>query len=337
MRARNTVCFFILLLLFSGLVHCISASARNVTFNGVGITINMIFPEEHYPNRTITHDINITSNINNLKLRNFTLFVYAPINSVLQYITNETVTYPSIQENQSLTFPVSISLPDNVKGRLYCLMYVETEISLVIESSSYTFYTTYISSPTISEIQNVYNTLLQEYELLNATYTELNQTFTNLSEQHQTLLAQNEDLIQDHDALEKTYKTLLAQYNKLSDDYNSLDAKYTSRIAELSNLETSYYDLNATRYDLQASYDTLDNIYIALNETYSNLQTQFVNLQNSLNAKQSELDSDKIVMLIFVISVAVLIAFIVYLRRKKEDPYLVIRKETVSMKSDKEN
>jgi hypothetical protein len=31
-----------------------------------------------------------------------------------------------------------------------------------------------------------------------------------------------------------------------------------------------------------------------------------------------------------------LIAFIVYLKRKKEEPYVVIRKETVSMKPDEE-
>jgi hypothetical protein len=41
-------------------------------------------------------------------------------------------------------------------------------------------------------------------------------------------------------------------------------------------------------------------------------------------------------MIIFIIAVAALIAFIVYIKRKQENPYLVIRKETVSMKLDEE-
>jgi type IV secretory pathway component VirB8 len=39
-------------------------------------------------------------------------------------------------------------------------------------------------------------------------------------------------------------------------------------------------------------------------------------------------------MFIFIIAVAALIAFIVYIKRKKQEPYVVIRKETVNVNPD---
>jgi hypothetical protein len=39
-------------------------------------------------------------------------------------------------------------------------------------------------------------------------------------------------------------------------------------------------------------------------------------------------------MFIFTVAVAALVAFIVYIKRKKQEPYVVIRKETVSVNPD---
>ena len=337
MPAKRIVCFFIILLLLSGLLYkTCSSSTNTVSFDGVDVTIDLIFPEESRPNRTITHDVTITANTN-LKLRNFTLFVYAPINSVLQYITNETVAFPSMQENQSLpVVNISIWLPENVNGRLYCLMYVETEISLIIEHSSCTFYTTLVSDPIFSEIQSAYDALRDDYDSLNANYSALNETFYTVSKQYEALLEQNEDLSGDYDSLQANYASLLAQYNKLSEDYDDLNANYRSKIGELGDLQTNYDELNTPRNNLQTSLNTLQAIYDGLNQTYVDLQNEFAKLQQSFNDSASELTIDRIVMFIFIVVVAGLIVFIVYLKRKQEDPYLVIRKETVSMKSDEE-
>jgi hypothetical protein len=336
MLAKRIVYFFIVLLLFSGLMYSTCASSiNNVSFNGVGVTIDLTFPEESYPNRTITHNLTITAN-GDLKLQNFTLFIYAPINSALQHIENETAVLP-MQENQSLPIIISIRLPENVNGRLYCLMYVETEIDQTIEHSSYTFYTTLVSEPTFSEIQSEYDALWEDYILLNANYTALDENFTILSANYTALLSEHNQLTADYNSKVAAYASLLAQYNKLSDDYDALNANYRSKITELGDLQTNYDDLNTTRYNLQASYNTLQTIYEGLNQTYTDLQTELATLQQRINDSVSELSIDRIVMFIFTVVVAALIAFILYLKRKKEEPYVVIRKETVSMKSDEES
>jgi predicted nuclease with TOPRIM domain len=326
-----------MLLLFSGLMYSACASSiKNVSFNGVGVAIDLTFPEESYPNITITHDVTITANTN-LKLRNFTLFVYAPINSVLQYITNDTVAWPSMQENESLpVVNILIWLPENVNGRLYCLMYVETEINLVIKRSSCTFYTTLVSEPTFSEMQSEYDVLWEDYILLDAKYKALDENFTILWANYTLLLSELDQLKADYNSKVVAYETLLAQYNKLSDDYDALDANYGSKIAEFGALQTDYGDLNSTCYSLQTSYNALSAVYAALNQTYTILQTEFDTLQERINVSESALNTDRIVLFIFVVTVAALIAFVVYLKRKKEEPYVVIRKETVSMKSEED-
>jgi hypothetical protein len=67
------------------------------------------------------------------------------------------------------------------------------------------------------------------------------------------------------------------------------------------------------------------------------LLTELAGLQSQLTDSQDAVNMGNIVMFIFLVAVAVLIAFIVYIKRKQEDPYLVIRKETVSMKSDEDS
>jgi type IV secretory pathway component VirB8 len=46
------------------------------------------------------------------------------------------------------------------------------------------------------------------------------------------------------------------------------------------------------------------------------------------------MNSDRIVLFIFTITVAGLVALIIYIKRKKPEPYLVIRKETVAVKTE---
>jgi hypothetical protein len=337
MQTKKIGYFLSVLLLFSGLIYSVGASTTTVSFRGGGVTIDLAFPEESHPNRTITHDVTITANTN-LKLRNFTLFVYAPINSVLQYITNETVAFPSMQENQSLpVVNISIWLPQNVNGRLYCLIYVETEISLTIEHSSCTFYTTLVSDPTFSEIQSEYDALWGYYVLLNASYTALNETFKILSANYTALLSEHNQLITNYNSKVAAYESLLAQYNKLSDDYDTLNANYRSKINELGALQLDYDELNSTRYSLQTSYNTLQAIYDELDQTYNDLLTELNDLQQGITRSESELNINRILMSIFVVVVACLIAFIIYIKRKKPEPYVVIRKETVAMKPEEKS
>jgi predicted nuclease with TOPRIM domain len=337
MLAKRIVCFFIALLLFSGLMCSVDAvSDTTVSFHGVGVTIDLKFPEEAQPGESIWHNATITANIA-LTLRNLTVVIKAPVNSNLQEVfTGKDERNIFMPENDSFQWSMGpILLPQETNGKLYCFIYVNTSQST--DYAACTFYTTLVSDPTFSEIQSKYDALRESYDELNATYTALDENFTALWANYTALLSEHNQLITNYNSKVAAYASLLAQYNKLSDDYDTLNANYRSKIAELGDLQTNYDDLNTTRYNLQASYNTLQTIYEGLNQTYIDLQTELANLQERINVSEGALSSDRIVMFIFTVAVAGLIVFIVYLKRKKEEPYVVIRKETVSMKSDEES
>lgn len=331
MRTKKIVCFFSVLILFSGLMCSVDAlSDTTVSFRGGGVTIDLTYPEEAYPNTNITHYITITSSTA-ATLRNFTVIIKAPVNSAWQEIFNAQDTF---SKPLPLSYNLTLLLPQDTNGMLQCFIFVNTSN---IDDLSTTIYTTLVSEPIFSEIQSMYYALWENYTLLNATYTALNETFTNLSAEYQSLFNQNKDLITDYDSLEATYESLLAQYNKLSDDYDALNANYRSKINEYSALQSDYDTLNSTRSNLQANYNSLQAVYDALNQTYTDLLTELANLQARITRSENDLNSDRIVMFIFTVAVAALVAFIVYIKRKKQEPYVVIRKETVAVNSEEKS
>jgi predicted nuclease with TOPRIM domain len=335
MRAKKTVYFFSILLLFSGLMCSVNAlSDTTVSFRGGGVTINLTYPKEAYPNITITHNVTITSTTA-ATLRNFTVVIKAPVNSGWQEIFNAQDTF---SKPLPTSYNLTLSLPQEANGTLRCAIYVNTSS---IDDLSTTFYTTLVSDPTFSEIQSMYAALWEDYNSLQADYeTLLNEydsllaNYSSLLANYTALLSQYNDLSEDYNSQVATYESLLAQYNKLSDDYDDLNSNYRSKISDLGDLQAEYDELNSTSYSLQANYTSLQSEYDALNQTYTDLQTELTTLQERITRSENALNSDRIVMFIFIITVAALIAFIVYMKRKKEEPYVVIRKETVSMKKE---
>jgi hypothetical protein len=107
-----------------------------------------------------------------------------------------------------------------------------------------------------------------------------------------------------------------------------------SKVNEYSALQVDYEELNSTRNSLLANYNSLQAVYDEFNQTYTDLLTEFAELQRRVNDSVSEVNTNRIVMFIFVITLVALVAFIIYLKRGKEEPYVVIRKETVSMNQD---
>ncbi len=332
MQAKKIVCFFSVLLLFSGLMCRVGASSTTVSFRGGGVTIDLAFPEEAHPNANMTHNVTITAHTD-LSLHYFTLFIYAPVNATWQEVKNRTISWDFL-ENETLTSRIEFQLPKNTNGTLYCEMAVQTDQSS--DYSSYKFYTTRVSELTFSEMQNLYYELLANYTMLQADYDSLDANYTSLFADYTALLSEYNQLVADYNSKVAAYESLLAQYNKLSDDYDSLQADYGSKIDEFSALQTDYSDLNSTRYSLQTGYNALSAVYAALNQTYNDLLTEYNDLEQRITVSESALNADRIVLFIFVVAVAALIAFIVYLKRKKEEPYVVIRKETVSMKSEED-
>ena len=333
--------YFLTLLLFSVLICSVdSLPDTTVSFRGSGVTIDLTFPEEAHPTESITHNVTITANIA-LTLQNFTIFIYAPVNAIWQEVKNQTITSWDLLENESLTSRLGFTLPQEANGTLYCFIYVKTSQSVYY--SSYTFYTTRVSELTFSEMQSLYYEMLANYTGLQANYTtllndydDLLAEYTSLFANYTALLSEHNQLLADYDSRVAAYESLLNSYNRLSGDYNTLNSNYGSQLSKYNALQADYDSLNSTRYSLQANYTTLQAVYDELNQTYNDLLTELNDLKQRITRSENDLNTDRILMFIFIVTVACLIAFIVYLKRKKEEPYVVIRKETVAMKPDEE-
>src|SRR4030042_6317818 len=103
MHTKKVVCFFIVLLLFSTVTCSVGALPdTTVTFRGGGITINLTYPEEAHPNDNIWHNATLTANIA-LTLRNLTLVIRSPVDSVWQDVTSWSLSNRVLQENANLT------------------------------------------------------------------------------------------------------------------------------------------------------------------------------------------------------------------------------------------
>jgi predicted nuclease with TOPRIM domain len=316
----------------------VSASTTTVSFRGGGVTVDLTFPEEAHPDTTITHNVTITANIA-LTLQNFTIFIYAPVNAIWQEVKNQTITSWDLLENENLTSRLGFTLPQEANGTLYCFIYVKTNQSAYY--SSYTFYTTEVREMTYSELlagynvlNNTYNQLLADYNQLSSDYNTLNNTYNNLQSSYAALNSSYNELSANYSILNNAYNDLQGRYNTLQNSYNELDSNYknvnsarNSLLGDISKLQLDYDSLNSTFYSVQGNFTNLQAVYDALKETYNNLLSDFNNLQGVV-------DSDRIVLFIFVVTVACLIAFVIYLKRKKEEPYVIIRKETVAVKPD---
>jgi len=341
MQAKKIVCFFGVLILFLGLICSVDALPdTTVSFRGGGVTVDLTYPEEAHPTETITHNATITAHTD-LSLQSFTLFIYAPVNSAWQEVKNRTISWDFL-ENETITSRIEFQLPQNTNGTLYCVITVKTDQTT--DALSYKFYTTHVSVLTFSEMQRLYDEMLANYTTLQADYeTLLNEcngllaNYTSLSTNYTALQNEHNQLTADYNSKVAAYEALLAQYNTLSGDYNTLDSDYSSQRSSHNALQSAYDLLNSTRYSLQANYTSLQAVYDALNQTYTELGADLNDLQQRITDSESALGADRIVMFIFIVAVACLIAFIIYIKRKETEPYVVIRKETVAVKSDEKS
>jgi hypothetical protein len=338
MPTKKTACFLVTLLLFSGLMCTANASSNTtVTLHGAGVTVDLTFPEEAHPDESITHNITITANT--LLTMNFTIVIYAPVNSSWQEVRSQTLTDFELQENNNFTSRLGFTLPQQTNGTLYCFLNVSTSVNE--NHLSATLYTTRVSELTFSEMQVLYDEMLANYTSLQEDYATLLGEYDDLLVNYSSLFDNYTALLSDYDALSaqyngqvSNYQNLLNDYNQLSADYDSLNADYSSTLGELSTARSDYDTLNSTHYSMLADYEALQAVYNALNQTYTELQDELADLQARFNFSENTVNSDRIVMFVFIVAVAVLVAFIIYIRWKKQEPYVVIRKETVSVNPD---
>ena len=294
MRARNVVPLLSILFLSYGLIHNVHAlpAVNSVSFHGVGVTIDLAYPEEAHPAESITHNVSITAN-SDLTLQNFTLFVYAPVNSTLQQIKNQTIISWDLLRNENLTSSLRFTLPQNANGTLYCFLYVQTDQSA--DYSSFTFYTTQVRTLTYSELLSAHNELIANYTALSGAYDQLNASYSTLLLSHNELTANYNTLLADYGTLLGTYNTLLTEYNTLNSaystltsDHETLNSTYNSLLTNYNNLNASFTSLLAQNTALQSNYSSLNSTYLSLQANYSSLQTNY----NSLNTQNNALQSD---------------------------------------------
>jgi hypothetical protein len=331
MQAKKLGCFLGILLLFSAFMGSVHAVPTTVSFSGSGVTIDLIFPDEAHPLETITHNLTITSNIN-VTLQTFTVSIKAPVNSSWQEIRKREEIGQSLLQNVPWEVPLSMALPQEANGTLSCSIYILT--NQTAEPLSYTFYTTRVSVLTFSEMLSLYNEMLANYTSLVEDYNGLLDNYSSLLTDYETLLSQNNALSAQYASEVSAYETQKANYNALSTDYGNLESSYKALSNNYNGLQSDYASLNSTRNNIQGNYTLVDAAYKALNQTYVSLTAELNQLNAKITQSDNNLSTDRILMFVFVAAIAGLIGFIIYLKRKQAEPYVVIRKETVAVKQD---
>ncbi len=149
------------------------------------------------------------------------------------------------------------------------------------------------------------------------------------------MLVSYEEKLIELEKSETKYNSLLQEHQHLLGDYSSLDFDHNSLVFSFNNLLNDYNSINQTSANLHGNLTDLQNDYNALSQEYTDLQTMIDDLEDAIEISQIQLETDRNLMIIFIMILVSLIGLIIYLRNKQKEPYVVIRKETVSVKPEK--
>ena len=318
---RKTIALLVMTLFITQIICSVTASSTSaVSFRGGGVTIDLTYPEEAHP-AEISHNLTITTNTN-VEVQNITLFIYAPVNSTLEFINKSTIILPPLPADQNFTFVIWFTPPQNTNGTLYCLFYVQTDQAA--SYLSYIFYTTHVSNLTFTEMQSLYDQILTNYTALLNEYNDLVGNYSNLLANYTNLFSNNTILQDKYDEQFAIYKSLQDSNNDLTNQFNTLNSNYQSKTADYNSLQTDYQTLNSTRNALQNSYNDLQDAYNNLDQAYNELQAQEATKQSSEN----DVNNLTTIIIILAIVIAALASLTIYIKQKSKEPYIVIHKES---------
>ena len=306
MLAKNLVYFLsltLILFVFAS-IGTVAAQTNPVSLEGAGVAITLSFPEDAHPNDSISHTI--AANTTSSTSLEIMLFVYAPVDSTFQQIKSNTSSWATLPAGISLpAYSIRFTLPQNVNGTLRCVLYVRT--NQLSDYMSFTFYTTLVRSVSYSELQIAYSELLAN---------------------HSKLVIEYENLLEEYDGLRSENIGLISSQEALLKDYNEIKANYSSLLGSQTALQ-SEYNVKKTSYDgLLADFNSLTTNYNSLQGNYTSLESIVGNLKQAASTSEAALNTDRILMLVFIIAIVGLIALVAYVKRKKQEPYMVIREET---------
>ena len=121
-KRKLVISLFILALCFLPLNQIKAQTISSLSLHGVGITVELTYPEEAHPGDYIDHNITINSQINPyLQVFNFT--IYQEIDQAYYEITNLALFNWGILTDP-LTRRINVTIPAETLGRLYCSLYI---------------------------------------------------------------------------------------------------------------------------------------------------------------------------------------------------------------------
>lgn len=313
MYVKRVAYFSILLFIFSVFAATGAATTTNsISFHGVGVTVELTFPNEAHPTENITHNATITADTA-LTMENFTIVIYAQTDTALVHVKNQTLPPWSLTGGETLTYRLSFTFTPNLNATIRCFIYVKTAQSF--DYASFTSYTTRVQQQSYGDLLAAYNELTLNRSVLLTEYANLLGDYNDLLSENDGLVSSQQNLQNDYDGLLANYTDLLASHQTLQNSYSASEASYDELLQEHQTLQ-----------------DEVDNLQL----DYNNLKDSVDTMEQTKDLSENERNNGRVVILVLAIVVGCLIASIAYMKRKKQEPYLVIRKETVALDKDKQ-
>jgi hypothetical protein len=139
------------------------------------------------------------------------------------------------------------------------------------------------------------------------------------------------ELLANYSSLLTDYETLLGSYNNLSTRYGGLNSTYNLLLNQHSSLLATFASLNSSYFIQKAVYDALRTSYDSLDASYKTLNQTYYAMRNTIDTPEAELTTTRYITYALIAVTVALVALVIYLKKKKDEPYVVLRKETVAL------
>jgi prefoldin subunit 5 len=149
-----------------------------------------------------------------------------------------------------------------------------------------------------SDSESYYETLYEEYLLLQSQFETLKEQYDSLNSEYVSLKASYDELNMSQDSsdsLEAQYNFLQSRYDELNSEYDSLNSQYLSLQSSYDALDFSYDSLNSQHLSLQASYDSLQSQFAALQDSYDAVTSEYEQIRDQVNQRAQHYGVDEFI------------------------------------------
>jgi len=284
------------------------AGWETVAFDFMGIYGYITFPQECHVNDTLTHELTLAAEPDGIHVNYFTVNISCNTFSGEKILyTEKLVQNEDLAEDWSLKKNITLPVPNDTYGKLYCVLETETYKRFATCDSALRFHTTQIRNLTYGELLTAYELVLGQYNItveklnhwiveyqeLNSTYYALLTDYNSLKSAYQSLEASYNSLNSSYNSLKRDYSLLQEDYNNLLNALNSLNLTYTELLLNYTDLTWDFKLSQVNLDSLQADFNDLLNTYNSLNSTYQNLLNEYENLKAENDVIMNELQNAK--------------------------------------------